>query len=179
MTVEQPTPTPSASLPVVSKVGFNHRYGDSALAAADAFDLQRRLFSAQQYWEVAMSTRPQAAGDIERTDPAKVRSARAAATGMVLVIATENLRTISGLLSGGDTAQQSYCTQIVEQLRALGYSGLTKVTLFVYFTEQDRHAQLTWTPAAGYAYTVYDNDLRNARFTLPPSSTPFGSVPTP
>jgi hypothetical protein len=180
--VQHPTPTPpptTSAVPTLPPIGFNHRYGTNPVAAADAFRLERDLFSRKQYWEVAVRTLPDAAGFVDPTDVGAVAHARTLSTGLTLVIATEALATIKGLLANGDAGQQTYCQQLVDALRADGYTSLTSVTVLVYFTEQDRHAQLTWTPAAGYHYTVFDNDLRGTTLNPSPSSTPFGGVPSP
>lgn len=177
-------PTPAATLPVFNvptlpPIGYNHRYGNSPLAAADAFAMERSLFSIQQYWEVALRDTPVEPGNVNAADPQALKSARAGITSVLMVIASESLPTLRALLLRGDGGQKAYFIDLVGALRAEGYTGLTNVSVLVYFGEQDHHATLSWTPETGYSYTIFDNDL-NGRLTKPlPSSTPFTSVSTP
>jgi hypothetical protein len=182
VTVQHATPTPApttSSVPTLPPIGFNHRYGTNPVAAADAFRLERDLFSRKQYWEVALRTLPDAAGYVQVTDLAAVNRSRTQSTGVTLVIATEAIATIKDLLAGGDAAQQAFCQQLLDALRADGYGAFTTATVLVYFTEQDRHAQLTWTPSDGYHFTVFDNDLRGTTINPSPSTTPFAAPPSP
>jgi len=178
-TVLRPTPTsgPTAT-PAAS--GYDHRYGDNPVAAADAFQLQRRLVARGEYWEVAVSTEPAAAGFPTASDPASVAAARAAARQLVLTVATEVTSSIRGLLAGGDAGQQRYCQGLLDQLRTLGYTGLESARVEVYFTERDRHAELRWTPSAPSTFAVFDNDLSGGDLgRLPSGTTPFPAPPTP
>lgn len=157
----QPTPTPAPAGPTLPPIGFNHRYGNNPVAAADGFDLERLLYSQQVFWEVGIRADPQLAGFVDRANPGAVAQARAKTTTLVISLATERLQTIKGMLAfASDAAQQQYCVALLDHLRALGYSNVTKVTMLVFFTEQDEHALLEWTPAKGYTFTVNDNDLR-------------------
>lgn len=178
--VEHPTPVPPtpSGLPTLPPIGFNHRYGNNPVASADAFTLERQLFAQKEYWEVAIAASPVAAGYVPITDAAATVAARPHLTSVTLVLATESLVTIRALLAGGDPAQQAYCVKLLDGLRATGYSGLTAATVDVYFGEQDRHAELTWNPTAGYRFTVFDNDLRGTQINPNPSGTPFPTVPT-
>lgn len=179
--VETPTPAPPSpsALPTLPPIGFNHRYGNNPVASADAFALERKLFSQKEYWEVAIASVPAAAGYVAPGDVGATSAARPRLSELTLVLATESLATIRALLAGGDSAQQTYCVTLLDGLRTTGYSNLTKATVDVYFGEQDRHAELAWTPAAGYTFSVFDNDLRGTQFNPNPSSTPFSTVPTP
>lgn len=172
-----PTATPNVPVQSLPPIGFNHRYGNNPLAAADGFDFERSLFSAKEFWEVGLRTDPQLAGFVDRADPRAVAAARAKVTTLTIALATERLNTIQGMLAyPQDSGQEQYCIDIVNHFRALGYSGLTKVTMFVFFTEADQHASLNWTSAAGYTFKVYDNDLQGNAFRPGPSATP---LPTP
>jgi hypothetical protein len=164
-------PSAAATLP---PIGFNHRYGSDPVSAADAFALERSLFSVTEFWEVAVRTEPQLAGFVDRSNPAAVAAARAKVTGLTVSLGTERLNTIQGLLAfPADSGQEQYCIAVVDHFRALGYTGLTKVTLLVFFTEADRHAMLTWSKSAGYTFNVYDNDLLGNAFRPGPTSTPL------
>ena len=165
------TAPPVQSLP---PIGFNHRYGNSPLAAADGFALERTLFSLSEFWEVGVNTQPQAAGYVDRTNPAAVTAARARTTGVIVALATERLNTIHGMLAfPADSGQEQYCIAILGHLRSAGYTGLTSATVLVFFTEQDEHAVLTWSPATGYAFHVLDHDLAGNGLRPGPTSTPL------
>jgi hypothetical protein len=178
VTQQQPaaTSTPFV-LSTLPPIGFNHRYGNNPVAAADAFALERKLFAQRDYWEVGVRTDPATAGYAVETDPTATKAARAKFTDMFVVIASESVPTLRSLLLAGDAGQKTYCQGIVEQLRALGYTGLTKVNMSVYFGETDRHATLDWTPSAGYTYQILDNNLNGALLTPIPSATPFATPP--
>ena len=165
---------PQAALPSLPPIGFNHRYGNNPVAAADGFDLERTLYSQQAFWEVGLRTDPQLAGFVDRSDPHAVAQARASATTLVISLATERIQTIRGMLAfPTDAGQQQYCQAILDHLRALGYSKLTKITLLVFFTEQDEHAVLSWTSAGGYSFKVNDGDLRGNGILAGPVVTPL------
>jgi hypothetical protein len=172
--VASATPIQLASLP---PIGFNHRYGNNPVAAADAFQMERKLFATKAYWEVALRVDPATAGFVQETDPNATAAARGKFTDMLMIMASESIPTLRALLQAGDAGQQKYCEQLVEQLRAQGYSGLRKVNVIVYFGETDRHAQLTWTPDAGYKFDILDNNLNGALLTPIPSATPFVTPP--
>jgi hypothetical protein len=178
VTQQQPaaTATPFV-LTTLPPIGFNHRYGNNPVAAADAFALERKLFAQRAYWEVGVRTEPPSAGYAVETDPNATKAARAKFTDMFVVIASESVPTLRNLLLAGDAGQQAYCQDIVEQLRALGYTGLAKVNVSVYFGETDRHATLDWTPSTGYIYKILDNNLNGALLTPIPSATPFATPP--
>jgi hypothetical protein len=169
-----PTPVPTAAPPTLPPIGYNHRYGNDPISAADAFAFERSLFSVNEFWEVAVRTDPQLAGFVDRSKPAAVTAARAKVTALTVSLATERLNTIQGLLAyPQDSGQEQYCIDVVDHFRALGYSGLTTATVLVFFTEADRHAALTWTRSGGYVYTVYDSDLLGNAFRPGPNSTPL------
>jgi len=179
--VTHATPAPSQTPIVLSTlppIGFNHRYGNNPVAAADAFAMERRLFADKQYWEVGLRADPATDGYVDETDAAAASAARARFSDILLVIASESLPTLRTMLQGGNSGQQQYCEQLVEQLRTQGYSGLQQATVAVYFGESDRHAELSWTKAAGYSFTVLDGNLGNSLLTPIPSATPF-IIPTP
>lgn len=179
-TIVTPTPAPTATATAtLPPLGYNHRYGNDPLAAADAFRLERALIARGEYWELAISTEPAAAGDVEHPDPTSLAAARGAARTVSVTIATEIASTIRGLLAGGHSGQQAYCLGILDQVRALGYSGLRSATVDVYFTERDRHAELTWSASGATTYTVFDNDLGGDVNRLPGGTTPFPAPPTP
>jgi hypothetical protein len=170
-----PTATPNAAATqTLPPIGFNHRYGNDPISAADGFALERTLFSASEFWEVAVGTDPQLAGFVDRSNPAAVVAARAKVTTMRISLGTERLNTIQGMLAyPQDTGQEQYCIAIVDHFRALGYTSLTKATLYVFFTEADLHATLGWTRAGGYSFKVFDNDLRGNSFRPGPTATPL------
>ena len=171
-----PSPPAAATLP---PFGYNHRYGNNPVAAADGFRLERQLIARGEYWEVAISTEPAAAGLVDHPDAAAVAAARAGARQATMIIATEIPSTIRALLAGGHAGQQAYCAGLLDQLRGIGYTGLQSARVEVYFTERDHHAELTWTPAGGTTYTVLDNDLGGDLSRLPGGTTPFPGPPTP
>jgi hypothetical protein len=174
--IAQPTATPNAPVQSLPPIGFNHRYGNDPISAADGFDYERSLFSLNEFWEVGLRTEPQLAGFVDRSNAHAVAAARAKVTLMVIALATERLNTIQGMLAfPKDSDQEQYCIAVVNHFRTLGYTGLTKVTMFVFFTEADQHASLTWTPAAGYAYKVLDNDLAGNALRPGPSATPLAA----
>jgi len=173
-------PTPEASqtpivLTTLPPIGFNHRYGNNPVAASDAFAMERRLFAQKQYWEVGLRTDPAQAGFVDEGDAVATASARAKSTDMLLILASESLPTLRALLVAGDAGQQQYCQDLVEQLRTQGYTGLRKVNLVVFFGESDRHAELDWSPGAGYSFKVLDNNLNGALLTPIPTATPFAT----
>ncbi len=170
------TPPPFA-LGSMPPIGFNHRYGNNPVAAADAFALERSLFSAKQYWEVAMRADPATAGYVEESDPVASRAARARVTSLLLVIASESATTLRQLVALDNAGQQAYCRQLLDRLRAEGYSGLRSADVEVYFGESHVHAKLSWTAAGGYQFTVYDNNLNGALLRPIPSATPFATPP--
>ena len=179
-TIVRVTPAPSAAATAtLPPFGYNHRYGNNPVAAADGFRLERQLISRGEYWEVAVSTEPASAGQVDNPDPSTLAAARAGARRATLTIATEIVTTIRALLARGRAGQQAYCTGLVDQLRVLGYSGLGAATVDVYFTERDRHAELTWSASGASTYTVFDGDLGGDLSRLPGGTTPFPAPPTP
>jgi hypothetical protein len=179
-TVVTVTPSPSAAAATASpSAGYNSRYGNSPVAAADGLRLERQLRSRGEYWEVSVSTEPVNAGQVEHPDAAALAAARAAATSANVVIATEIASTIRAMLAGGRAGQQTYCLGLIDQLRAFGYTGLRTATVEVYFSERDRHAELTWSASGAPTYTVFDNDLGGVPSPEPGETTPFPAPPTP
>ena len=175
-TVTHATPTPSATpivLTTLPPIGFNHRYGNNPVAAADAFAMERNLYAQKSYWEVGLRADPAEAGYVDESDAAAAARARAKFTNAFMVIASESLPTLRALLQAGDAGQQKYCEGFVEKLRTQGYTGLEKVTLAVFFGESDRHADLTWDRSAGYTFRILDNNLNGALLTPIPTTTPF------
>ncbi|HEX3606232.1 MAG TPA: hypothetical protein VH134_09945 [Candidatus Dormibacteraeota bacterium] len=170
-----PSPAATATLP---PFGYNHRYGDNPVAAADGFRLERQLIARGDYWEVAVSTEPAAAGELDHPSAAGLVTARAAARRATLTVATEIASTIRALLARGRAGQQAYCAGLLDQLRAFGYTGLESAHVDVYFTERDRHAELTWTPTSS-GYAVFDGDLGGDLSRLPGGTTPFPAPPAP
>lgn len=172
---------PSTQTPFVIStlppIGYNHRYGNNPVAAADAFALERALYTRREFWEIGLRAEPQSAGYVDETDLAATQAARGKFTGVSMIVASESLPTLRALLARGDAGQQTYCEGLVDQLRARGYSGLQSITLTVFFGEADRHATLTWTAAAGYRYTILDNNLNGALLTPIPTTTPFTTPP--
>ena len=176
--VQTATPSPSA-VPTLPPIGFNHRYGNNPVVAGDANDIERALFAQKEYWEFAVAASPVAAGFVDRSQPQAVAAARAQTTSLTIVIASEVLATLRSFVANGHAGQQAYCVGLLDRLREVGYTGLTEVTMYVYFGELDRHAQLTWTPAAGYTYSVLDGNIENQLATPPPGGTPFAAVTPP
>ena len=68
----QPTATPSAPVPSLPPIGFNHRYGNDPISAADGFALERSLFSLSEFWEVGVAIQPDLVGYVGRSQPAAV-----------------------------------------------------------------------------------------------------------
>jgi hypothetical protein len=172
-TTPTPTPDPSLSLP---PIGFNHRYGNSPLAAKDGLAMERQLFSQMVYWEVAIHTDPVKSGYIKVGDPAVEKAARHAVTNVLMVVATELRSVIEGMLAyRTHSEQQAYCTALLDHLRQVGYDAFTTATLLVFFTESDEHAKMTWSASGGYTYVVNDNDLAGTGLSPGPEVTPLPS----
>lgn len=169
-----PTAVPDVPIQSLPPIGFNHRYGNSPVTAADGFDFEHTLFSQGVFWEVGVHTDPQRAGYVDRTNPHAVAAARAQVTILVVALASERLNTIHGLLAyPTNSGQEQYCIAVIDHFRAHGYSGLTKASVLVFFTEQDEHAMLSWTSTGGYSYKVFDNNLQGNAFRPGPSTTPL------
>jgi hypothetical protein len=128
---------------------------------------------------VSLSTEPASAGQVDHPDAAALAAARAAARQAHLVIATEIRGTIQALLAGGRAGQEQYCLRLLDQVRAFGYTGLQTATVDVYFSERDRHAELTWSASGPATFTVFDNDLSGVPSGEPGEATPFPVPPTP
>jgi hypothetical protein len=172
----EPSPSATAASP---SAAYNSRYGNSPVAAADGLRLERQLRSRGEYWEASVSTEPVSAGEVENPDATALAAARAAATSASVVIATEIGATIKAMLAGGRAGQQAYCLGLIDQLRAFGYTGLRTATVEVYFSERDRHAELTWSASGAPTFTVFDNDLQGLPSLEPGTTTPFPAPPTP
>ena len=56
---------------------------------------------------------------------------------------------------------------------AIEYDAFTSAQVYVFFTEADQHAKLTWSPKDGYKFVVYDNDLVHTGLNPTPSQTPL------
>ena len=174
LTIVETTPIPTAATLGLPPIGYNHRFGNSPLSAKDGFALERSLFGDRTYWEIAIQANPLKAGFIDLAKPANVTAARHAITSLLLVMATEDRNTISGLLAyRSHDAQAAYCETFLAALRALGYDAFTSAQVLVFFTESDEHAKLTWSPKDGYKFVVYDNDLAHTGLTPGPSQTPL------
>ena len=169
-----PTPFQLGSLP---PIGYNHRYGNNPVAAADAFALERSLYAQKQFWEIGMRTDPASAGNVEESDATAVKGARAGFTNVLVIMASESLPTLRALVALGDKGQQAYCTHLIDTLRGEGYTGLTTATVLVFFGESDRHASLNWTPQSS-KFTIYDNNLNGTLNTPIPTATPCSAPPT-
>jgi hypothetical protein len=155
-------------------IGFNHRYGDSPLAAKDGFAIERSLYAQRVFWEFALQGLPLKAGYIDLSKPALVTAARHAITSITVIIATEDLHTITGFLAEGSNAeQQKYAQALLDKIRAIGYDGFTSAKVLVYFTESDQHAFLLWSQKGGYKYTVNDNNLVGTGIRPAPGQTPL------
>jgi hypothetical protein len=179
-TVVAATPVPSAATLSLPPIGYNHRYGNNPVAAHDGYNLERSNYAQQVYWEVAIHTDPVQAGYVQLGNAAQVAKARHAVTSVTLVLATEDRRTITGLLAEGtDQAQELYAETFLNRLRALGYDTFSKAQVLIFFTESDEHGQLTWSQQAGYTYKVFDNDLRSTGITPAPGETPLPSPGVP
>ena len=176
--IVHPTATPDVPIQSLPPIGYNHRYGNNPVAAADGLAAERALFAQGVYWEVGLRADPQIAGFVDRSDANAVTRARAQTTDLLVSIATERLQTIQGMLAfPGDSLQQAYCEALLQHFRGLGYTNLTKASVLVFFTEQDEHAVMTWTPAGGYKYTVNDGDLKGNSIASTATATPLPSPP--
>ena len=169
------TSTPNiAALPSLPPIGFNHRYGNSPVAASDGFQLERQLFAQHQFWEVAIRSDPETSGYVKLANKAAVTAARHAATGILMVIATEDRNTIEGLLAyRPDSRQEQYCAALLDRVRADGYDAITSGQVLVFFTEADQHAKFTWSKKSGSRFQVFDNDLRGTSLIPGPDVTPL------
>ncbi|MHB8719325.1 MAG: hypothetical protein ACYDAC_10615 [Candidatus Dormibacteria bacterium] len=173
-----PTATPDVPVQSLPPLGYNHRYGNNPVAAADGLATERALFAQGVFWEVGVRADPQIAGFVDRSDAAAVARARAQTTSLLVSIATERLTTIVGMLAmPSDAEQEAYCVALLQHFRDLGYSHLTKASVLVFFTEQDEHAVLTWTSRDGYKYTVNDGDLKGNSIANTASATPLPAPP--
>ena len=149
---------------------------------ADAQLIQRTLIARGQPWEFAMGGSTQgdptkAAGVASRTRN-ETRSLR-------VVIASEHVPTLRAFITSGHGGEQSYCAQLVDRIRALGYVHLERVLVDVFFGEADLHAQLTWSAAGGNQYSILDGDVLTNTLSMPrpgasplPAVTPFPEVPS-
>jgi hypothetical protein len=176
-TIVLTTPTPTPNTITLPPIGFNHRYGNSPVAAADGFALERRLFASHAFWEVAIQADPQLAGYIEVTNEKTSQAARHKITHIILVLATELRDTMEGLLVyPSDAAQEMYSVSMLDQVRGFGYDALSAAEVVVYFTESDQHSKLSWT-RGGYSFRVNDNNLLGTGLNPPPR--PFSPLPLP
>ena len=175
--IVHPTATPDVPIQSLPPIGYNHRYGNNPVAAADGLAEERTLFAQGVYWEVGLRADPQLAGFVDRSNPAAVATARAATTDLLISLATERLVTIQGMLAfPSDEMQKAYCIGILQHFRDIGYVNLKKASILVFFTEQDEHAVLTWTPSGGYTYTVNDGDLKGNQIATTAGVTPLPSA---
>ncbi len=126
---------------------------------------------------MAVGTDPQLAGFVDRSNPAAVAAARARVTTMRISLATERLNTIQGMLAyPQDSGQEQYCIAVLDHFRAPRLHRPDQGhACYVFFTEADLHATLSWTRAGGYSFKVFDNDLRGNSFRPGPTSTPLPS----
>jgi hypothetical protein len=178
LTIVVTTPVPTPATLGLPPIGYNHRFGNSPVSAKDGFAMERSLFADRAYWEIAIQANPIKAGFVDLAKPATVAAARHAMTSLLLVMATEDRATISGLLAyRSHDAQAKYCEVLLDRLRAIGYDAFTSAQIYVFFTESDQHAKLTWSPKDGYKFVVFDNDLVHTGLNPGPSQTPL-PVPT-
>jgi hypothetical protein len=174
LTIVVTTPIPTPATLGLPPIGYNHRFGNSPVAAKDGFAMERSLFADRAYWEIAIQANPIKAGFVDLSKPATVAAARHATTSLLLVMATEDRATISGLLAyRSHDAQAKYCEALLDRLRAVGYDAFTSAQVYVFFTESDQHAKLTWSPKDGYKFVVYDNDLVHSGLNPTPTQTPL------
>src|SRR3984893_17716912 len=174
LTISETTPVPTAATLGLPPIGYNHRFGNSPLAAKDGFAMERSLFADHSFWEIAIQANPIKAGFIDLAKPATVAAARHAIKSVLLVMATEDRATISGLLAyRSHDAQAKYCEALLDRLRAIGYDAFTSAQVNVFFTEADQHAQLTWSTKDGYKFAWYDTDLVHTGLNPTPTQTPL------
>ncbi|MBV8301668.1 MAG: hypothetical protein JOY68_07075 [Candidatus Dormibacteraeota bacterium] len=180
-TVVAATPTPGPGSFVPPPTGFNHRFGNTPLSSKDGFALERALYGQEVFWEVAVRIEPLKPGYVQLSDGPAVAAARGQVTSILLVIATEDRLTITGLLAskGGDAGQKRYAEQLLDVLHVMGYTNLQSATVLIYFTEADEHARLDWNRSTGYTFSVYDNDLRGSNLTPKPATTPLPAPAAP
>jgi hypothetical protein len=177
-TIVVTTPTPTPNTITLPPIGFNHRYGNSPVASADGFALERRLFAARTFWEVAIQADPERAGYVDASNTNAVTAARHATNHVMLVIATELRDTMEGLLANAtDAGQEAYSVAMLDQVRAFGYDSLASAEVVVFFTEADLHSKLSWTARGGYSFKVNDNNLLGTPLNPPPK--PYSPLPIP
>jgi hypothetical protein len=177
-TIVVSTPTPTVNTVQLPPIGFNHRYGNSPVAAADGFALERMLFATHAFWEVAIEADPQVAGYVDAARKSAVVAARHRMGHITLVLATELRVTIEGLLAfPDDAAQQRYSQALLDLVRADGYDSLDSAEVLVYFTESDQHSRLSWTARGGYSFKINDKNLVGTGLNPPPA--PVSPLPVP
>jgi len=173
------TPAPSPSGAGLPPIGYSHRYGNSPVAARDGLTFERRLYATRVFWEVDLTTQPAVAGYVALGVQSLVTAGRHAMTSLTLVLATEERGTIAGLLNtGSHPGQEAYAISVLTALRGLGYDHLTSAQVQIFFSERDKHAQLTWSAKGGYSFAVFDDDLRGTSRLPALGGTPLPSPPT-
>ena len=177
-TIVVTTPTPTPNTITLPPIGFNHRYGNSPVAAADGFALERRLFATHAFWEVAIQADPREVGYIEHINEKTAKAARHKVHHIILVLATELRDTMEGVLAfPSDAAQQSYSVRMLDLARGFGYDALSSAEVLVFFTESDLHSKLSWTARGGYSFKINDNNLLGSGLNPPPK--PYSPLPLP
>ena len=144
------------SAPVAAlNIGFEHKFGNNPLAAADAGSLQQALAIRGQVWGIKLDTKPEAAGAIQVSDPKAVRDGRARMTSLTMTLRADAQATIDGFSSRGPQTEQLYIEALIRAIANAGYTHLTAIDVVVFF-HSTKHALLTWRPAGGFHYKVLD-----------------------
>jgi len=178
VTFVTPTPAPEPT-PTLPPIGFNHRYGNSPVAAADGRELERGLYARGEFWEIAIGAEPLLAGFVTVESPDQADMARVQTSSLTVIMASEVLGTIRSFLRFGRPGQLAYCQALLDRLRTKGYHNLSQITMYIYFGESDRHALLTWTQVDGYQFQVFDNDLLGTPINPTPGGGPSSATPPP
>ena len=135
--------------------GFDTRYGNNPMAAADAAALQSALAANGQLWSIRLDTQPAAAGNVKVTDQNVLIAARGKVSSFTVTLTATAQSTIDGVSSRGAAGEQDYLQRLVQAIARAGYVKVTSVRVDLYF-RSSHHGVLTWKSGVGFAYTVLD-----------------------
>jgi hypothetical protein len=135
--------------------GFDARYGNDPLAAADGASLESALRSRGQVWSIRISTEPSAAGYVKVSDLNALVAARGKVRSFAMTLTATAQSTLQGFSARGPQGEQAYLESLMQAIANAGYARITSVRIDVWF-QASHHAVLTWTSAAGFKYSVLD-----------------------
>lgn len=135
--------------------GFDTKYGNNPLAAADGASLESALRSRGQVWSIRVSTEPAAAGNVKVSDLNALVAARGKVRQFAMTLTATAQSTLQGFSARGPQGEQAYLQSLMQAIANAGYARITSVRVDVWF-QSSHHAVLTWTSAAGFKYSVLD-----------------------